>query len=234
MALNLYGLFYGGEKHESDKQRNPQGIALYFSVIKWHWSQLIGLNLLFLVTCIPIVTIPTAMTAMSRVLGLMVRRRVCYPVHDYCTVFREDWKRATLAGGAAWLLVVIAAFGAYFYPRVYQGALGMGAAGILIIVVAVVLMMMVYLFPMITFTELSPAKLLKNSLTLVMIRLPQTALVMLVAMVVIVISWAGQLFTVWVIPLFGFSLIGLTGVYVGWNGLKRYVITDDGESNASS
>ena len=229
MALNLYGLFYGGEKHESEEQRNPQGLSLYFSVIKWHWSKLIGLNLLFLLTCIPVVTIPTAMTAMSRVLGLMIRRRICYPLHDYLRVFKEDWKRATLAGGAAWLLVIVAAFGIYFYPRVHQGALGMGAAGVLIIAVVIVLMMMVYLFPMITFTELGVAKLLKNSLTLTLIRLPQTIVVLLVAVALVAISWAGQLFTVWVMPLFGFSLIALTGVYVGWNGIKQYVIVvDDG------
>ncbi|OZG63410.1 hypothetical protein BLEM_0113 [Bifidobacterium lemurum] len=233
MALNLYGLFYGGSSHESDRQRDPKGVALLLCVVKWHWSRLVGLNLLFLLTCVPVVTIPCAMASMSRVAGLLVRRKVCYPVHDYLTTFRTEWKRSTLAGWAMLLVLAAALLGVWFYPRVHPGTPGMMAAGLLLVVAVLDACAMMYLFPMVAFTDLPVGKLLANSVLLLSVRLPQSLLALAATLALIALSWAGQLATVWVMPLIGFSLIGLIGVHTAWPALRRHVIVDDPDPAAA-
>lgn len=64
------------------------------------------LNLIFLLTCIPVITIGTAWTALYRVMLRRVRDESCYPVKEYLRAFKEEWKQ----GVASWLpLLVIGA-----------------------------------------------------------------------------------------------------------------------------
>lgn len=230
--MNLFGMFYGnGEGHESSRQAHPEGIRLHFSVIKWHWGRLIALNLIFIVSCIPVVTIPCAMTAMSKVTGLFLQRRICYPTHDYLKAFGAEWKRSTLAGWTLWLIVLLGAFGAWLYPKLNIPG-GVALAGVCIMFVLFAFAAMIYVFPMIAFTDLRVRDLLKNGILLAVMKLPQTVAALLVAVAIIAFSYLLLPWTVWVMPVLGFSLIALTGTYVAWNAMKRYVITDDDHSSA--
>lgn len=230
--MNLFGMFYGnGEGHESSRQAHPEGIALYFAVIKWHWGRLIALNLLFIVSCIPIVTIPCAMTAMSKVTGLFLQRRICYPSHDYLKAFAAEWKRSTLAGWALWLVVLLGFLGSWFYTKAGIPG-GIVFAGVTAMFAMIALAAMIYVFPMIAFTDLKVRDLLKNGVLLAIMRLPRTLAAMAVALVTVGVSYLFQPWTVLIMPIFGFSLIALTGTYVAWGAMKRYVITDDDHSSA--
>lgn len=224
--MNLFNLFYGGNRHETEAQRNPQGLRLLPAVIKWHWSRLIGLNLLFLLTCVPVVTIPMAMTAMSRVLGLMIRRKVTYPAHDYWNAFKGEWRRSLGAGWIQMALLLCGLLGVWFYPRAVAGMGGTMIAGVCLVVALMSVAASIYLYPMVAFTELTVKDLVRNAVLLMLARLPQTAAVLLFAAVVLVIAYAGGLFTVWILPLFGFSLIGLAGVYAAWGAITKLVLAE--------
>ena len=230
--MNLFGFFYGGGGHESDRQAHPEGLRLFFSVIKWHWGRLIGLNLVFLLTCIPVVTIPCAMTAMSKVTGLFLQRRICYPMHDYFKAFAAEWKRSTLAGWAALIVAALGVVAAWFYTHVGMTG-GVVLAGICLIFSLVAVAAMVYLFPMIAFTDLKVRDLLRNAVLLSQMKLPQTLAVLALSVVIVASSYLFLPWTVWVMPLFGFSLIALMGTYVAWNAMKQHVIRDDNPSSAS-
>lgn len=231
--MNLFGMFYGsGEGHESDRAAHPEGIRLFFSVIKWHWGRLIALNLVFLLTCIPIVTIPCAMTAMSKVMGLFLQRRICYPMHDYFKAFGAEWKRSTLAGWATLLVVAAGVVGAWFYARVGIPG-GVALAGVCLLFALVAIGAMVYLFPMIAFTDLRVRDLLRNAVLLALGNLPRTVAALALSALVLAVSYLFQPWTVWVMPLVGCSMIALMGVYVAWNAMKQHVIRDDDSSSAS-
>ena len=56
----------------------PQGgAALYFYLLKTYFWQLLWLSWVFLLSCIPVVTIPAALAAMSRVCLKLVREGCC-------------------------------------------------------------------------------------------------------------------------------------------------------------
>ena len=52
-----------------------KGFARYFEILWREFFPLIKLNLLFIISCLPIVTIPAALTAMNRITVTMVRDR---------------------------------------------------------------------------------------------------------------------------------------------------------------
>ena len=203
----------------------------FWSAIGAHWSRFIGVNVLFLVTCIPIVTIPCALTAMSRVLGLSIQRKVCYPFTDYVHAFKTDWKRSSLVGLVTFTVLACSLIGAWFYG----GASFFGSAFLscLCLVIAVlVLAVMMYAFPGIAFTDLSVREILLNSLLLVMARLPQTALTVLLMVAFVAAQHLLMPYSAVVPLVFGCSFVGLCCVRLALDGLQRYVIFPGGDAKA--
>ncbi|MBW3080483.1 YesL family protein [Bifidobacterium saguinibicoloris] len=226
--MSLYSMLYNGGAHESDRQANPKGIALFFAVIRWHWGRLIGLNLMFILSCLPVVTIPCAMTAMSAVAGRLVQRRVCYPVHDYWRAFTREWKRSSLCGLALFGVLALALFGVLFYPRSGMPA-GMALGGVCLVVAVFDVMTMMMAFPMVAFTDLPVRRVLRNAALVTQMRLGWMLLAFAASAVVLVATYAFLPYTVVVMPLFGFSLIALIGVFAAWDGMKRFVVVDSGD-----
>ena len=82
-----------------DKDAPPKtGLALFFEIFIREFWALVKLNVLFLLTCIPIVTIGAAMGAMTKVTVRMVRDIPNDVWYDYWRGFRENWKASTVLG----------------------------------------------------------------------------------------------------------------------------------------
>ena len=91
------------------------GPARLLQIIQLEAGSVFLLNLLFLASCIPVLTIPPAIFAMNQVIRKMMLDRPVLCFHDYRMAFRGFWKQ----GYAAFLLVALpmgtAGFGAGFY-----------------------------------------------------------------------------------------------------------------------
>ena len=59
------------------------------------------LNILFVVTCIPVVTIGTSLCAMYQVALRMARKESNYVVREYFRAWKEEWKQSTII----WLIL---------------------------------------------------------------------------------------------------------------------------------
>lgn len=79
------------------------GFARFFQILQIEYSSLVKLNLLFLLCCVPIVTIPPALFAMNYVVRRMVLDQTVDCVYHFRTAFRQNWKRSY----APFLLVVL-------------------------------------------------------------------------------------------------------------------------------
>ena len=72
------------------------------------------LNIVFLITCIPVVTVGTALTALYRVMIRRLQGESAYPVREYFRTFRKEWKQSTLL----WI-VLLAAGGVLGFDILY-------------------------------------------------------------------------------------------------------------------
>jgi len=88
-------------------QRNREGAGLplpeggfrrYTAVLGTNLWKLIELNLLFLLFCLPVVTIPAALCGMNRVCMLLIRNGYCFLWDDFWQEFRRSFKRTLLPG----------------------------------------------------------------------------------------------------------------------------------------
>ena len=67
------------------------GMARFGEILQLECVTLVKLNLLFLLTCLPLVTIPPAVYAMTYVVRRMVLDRVVLCGHHYFTAFRKGF-----------------------------------------------------------------------------------------------------------------------------------------------
>jgi hypothetical protein len=80
-------------------------------------ATLFQLNLLFLVSCLPVVTIPPAIYAMNHILRRMVLDQPVDLWYQYRQAFRRLWKRGYAAFFLTAVPLVLSGYGASFYLR---------------------------------------------------------------------------------------------------------------------
>lgn len=76
---------------------------------------LVKLNLLFLLGCVPVATIPLSVYALNRGLRRIVRGEPMKCLQDFWADFRREWKAAYGAFGLTVLPLVFGGTGAWFY-----------------------------------------------------------------------------------------------------------------------
>lgn len=91
------------------------GPARLLQIIQLEAGSIFLLNLLFVVSCIPVITIPPAIFAMNQVIRKMVLDKPVLCFYDYRTAFRTFWKQAYGAFFLTALPLAASGFGAYFY-----------------------------------------------------------------------------------------------------------------------
>lgn len=107
----------GPEPEEPEKT----GARRFFGLLLMESGALLKLNLLFLLTCIPLVTIPPAALALSRVVrGLLDDK----PGRAYA--YWAEFKRCWAAGWGAFLLTAAPLFAAGYGMAFYLGLVGEG------------------------------------------------------------------------------------------------------------
>lgn len=91
------------------------GPARLLQILQLEAGAIFLLNLLFLVSCIPVVTIPPAIFAMHQVIRKMVLDQPVLCLYDYRAAFRANWKRSYGAFLLTAVPMVASGFGAWFY-----------------------------------------------------------------------------------------------------------------------
>lgn len=111
---------------------SKRGVKWFFIVFSREFSSLVGLNLVFLLTCLPVVTLGPALSAMGRVLGQIADDQPVEPVREYWAVFRTNFVRK-LRWGLAFLLAAGVLGGSlWFYSSLGLLSLtGLSVAGLL-------------------------------------------------------------------------------------------------------
>lgn len=138
-------------------------------------GDLMILNFLMIICCIPIITVGAALTAMHYVLLKIVRGEEGYLVRGFFKSFRANFKQATIIWLFMLLVVVVYIGDVWIFN--YSGLAFPKALIIAVVAVAVVLLMIaVYVFPVLARFENSVKNTLKNAMLLAFANLPRTIL----------------------------------------------------------
>ena len=107
------------EEYEAPEPERPEahGMRRFFQIIGQNCDTILKLNLLFLLSCIPVITIPPALYALHRLSRRMVKNQVVRCWSQYWEIFRKEWKQAYLAFLLTALPLTAAGYGAWFYLR---------------------------------------------------------------------------------------------------------------------
>ena len=93
------------------------GAARLAEIFSIECVTLVKLNLLFLFSCLPVVTIPAAVFAMNHVTRMMVLDQPVTLLYHYKTAFQTKWKRACAAFFTVAASLLFSGCGVWFYLR---------------------------------------------------------------------------------------------------------------------
>ena len=183
-------------------------------------ADMIILNILMMICCIPIITVGAAYTAMHYVLLKMVRDEEGYLIRGFFKSFIQNFKQATVI----WLfmlLVIMVFVGDWLIFRVaadtFPKALIVGVAAIGIIV----LMVAVYVFPLLARFDNTIKNTVHNAALLAFGNLPKTLLMIVVYALPFVIAYF-SVYSYIFIFMFGISLPAYGVAWLYSNIFKKF------------
>lgn len=166
-------------------------------------ADLLWLNILTLICCIPIVTAGASMTAMHYMALKIVRNEECYITRGFFKSFKENFKQGTII----WLLFLVVALilGGDFYIMKNSGLEFNKILQIVITAVGVlVAFTYVYVFPVLARFENTTLRTIKNAFIMSILQFPKTIL-MIICYLLPLILFAVSMRLLPIIFLFGLS-----------------------------
>lgn len=167
-------------------------------------GDLMILNFLMILCCIPIITIGASCTGMYYVLLKIVRGEEGYLVRGFFKSFKQNFKQATIL----WLimLLVILIYIGDFYIFSYSGLKFPAALVIAVLALALVLLMVaVYVFPVLSRFDNTVRNTLRNAFCMAVLNLPKTILLILLMALPMVVIYFSSYAAIFVF-MFGISL----------------------------
>lgn len=224
--MKLFDVLYNRVHKEDGSRPLKKGILRFFQIIWIEFWNLLLLNVIYVLFCLPVVTIPAATAAFTAELCDMVRDRPRMLVHRFWSVFRREWKGATLLGLVG-LLSIALMFGLltvvlFFLPSIFTYILLPAT----VIVLFLFCMAWIYTYPMLVLTQLPLHHVLRNAFSLSLICAKHAAAAVLVCGVIL---YYALLYFPISIPflLFGvISLLGLICTFAAWAGIRDHVVAD--------
>ena len=166
---------------------NPDGRVMSFLA---RLGDMFILNILYVVCCIPIITIGAATTALYYNTLKMAENRESYVWKEFLRTFKENFKQATVI----WMIIL--GIGAVLVADFFvMGGIGSQAlasvTAIVVIVVGIFLILMgVYVFPVLARFDNSVKNIMKYALLMAIRHLPSTIVILAIHSVPLLLAFA--------------------------------------------
>ena len=210
------------------------GIKLFFFVLLNRFWRLIGLNILFVIFSLPIITIPAAAAAQSKVLCDMLDL-------SYVQLFKDFWKAfvGSLLNSIIYGLITAALlFMGYaaniYYLQIVQGAFAVIGIGAVLATLFIWSMMALYIPIMIGTIELGLKSIIGNAFRLVFVCFFRNLLTWGIVGAIIfamVFTYPASVIPMLVLM---FALLGLIICFNSWPVIKQYVVQAEPEADLSA
>ncbi len=183
-------------------------------------ADLLVLNLLMIVCCIPVITAGASFTAMHYVLLKMIRGEEGYLIRGFFKSFARNFKQATLI----WLLMLLI-IGIYVGDIFIFNYSGIPFPKILVIAVvaiaALFIMVAIYVFPILGRFDNSIKNTLKNAMIFAFANLPRTLLMVVFYALPFIVGYFSTYSIIFVL-MFGISLPAYGAAWLYSPVFKRF------------
>ena len=190
---------------------------------------MVCLNVLWLVCCIPVVTIGASTTALYTVMLKMVKNEEGYIFRGFFRAFKTNFRQSTII----WLILLALGIVCWIDFRVagvMPGTAGVVMRSIFLLLGFVLLAVMIYVFPLTARYENSIRATFRNALLLAVGRLPYTLLMAAVTVGAVILSLWNTATLMFAVPLW--LLIG--GALIAWINswlLRRVFVIFEGSGD---
>ncbi len=241
------GLFSNYNNAGSGVPKMPQekrGFFKFMEIFGRHFWDLVMINLLYIIFCIPIITFGPATAGLIKVTRNYSQERSCFMFHDFWRAFKSTFKQSFVMGLidlflVFWAGVMISFY--YSFSKVYP-------IGKLLLVISISLLLIIYLmhyyiYIMIVSTNLKMKQIIKNAFLLTSLGIKQTlasffsilGILIIMLMILLTATNAGLIFDLVIIAGLLFSFSAFVVCYNCYPIVRKYVIQPyydtRGESN---
>lgn len=169
--------FFKEGKGVSPDEPKKSRFVTFFLLYGMRFWKLISLNLLYLVFCIPIVTIGPATVAMANVLRRYSEEKLTYVWSDFLETFRSCFQSALLYSVLYLIPFTVVGYAAYFYfLQAQQAAWAYALFGAMLLVFIGIFLSGLYAVILIGSVTLTLRQIVKNSLILSIVAIRQNLL----------------------------------------------------------
>lgn len=206
--------------------KRKSGIAGFFQLIFHNFFDLVMLNLLFVLTSLPLFTVGASLTALNKMTLRMVQDEPTSFCKEYFYSFKKFFKGGVISGlvFAAAAGLSLLAFILYF-GWAKQNVLLYAPALIALIFLLLSVMTALFYFPMLSCVALKKAQLLKNALLLSVGYIGRSLPSLAVFAAFFVAIAALFPYSVPFIALGPISVTALGGGYASWEPMKTHILT---------
>lgn len=213
----------GVEKNEPPKR----GLSLFFQLFISRFWDMLKLNIIFIIYCIPIVTIGPAFGALTFITMSMVRNKHIYLFSDFHEAFKTNWKQSFTFSFIICSIFAVLYYSTLFYFKLAQQNHIFYAVFFFCIFITVVFgLACLYIFPIMTTISLSIKDIFKNSIFLSIVCLKNTLLGALVYGFILIVNLLFFPLTIPLILIFTFSMLSFIASFTSWPGIKKFIIKD--------
>lgn len=194
-------------------------------------GDMICLNVMWLICCIPIITIGASTTALYTVMLRMVKNEEGYIFRGFLKAFKSNFKQSTLI----WLILLL--LGIVWTVDFRVAGFMPGMAGIILSAIFlalgfILLSVMIYIFPLTARYENGIKATFKNALILTVAKLPYTFLMVAIVVAAVFASLWSAFTLLFSLPLWlviGVSLIAWVNSYI----LRRVFVVFEGSDSTA-
>ncbi len=227
--------FFGIGDYESAGAGIPKNapkkkrIFIFFQILFNKIWQIFFLNLLYLIFCIPIVTIGPATTAMMKILRNFSIEKPTFIFSDFLDAFKKNFKQSFIIGILDLFIFGSVGLGFYIYPLIAKqsGDIWYIPFAITLSIGITFLIMNFYIYLMILSTDLSIKNIIKNSFFLSFMSLKINIVILILSVFFIVVPiflvYINFLFILF-LPFFPLSFIGFIIAFNIYPIIMKYVI----------
>lgn len=200
------------------------GLPLLIETLEREFTNLLKLNFIFLICCIPVVTIGPAIGAMTSVTLKMVKDEPVDWLYDFKEAFKKNWKQSFVLGILQFITILVIGCSFFYYIQL-EGISYYCMMFIIGVITAMVFMSFIYLYPMSVLVNLKVRDIVKNSYLLSILNIKYSIITLAVCLLVLA---AGIIFRILTIPVifvfFSLAFCSFISSFCAYEPIKKNIV----------